>query len=344
MPIPTAPRKESLTTRYHETLSPTVEKIITYPSQQPSPALIQHPQQQQQQQQPQDVRPVPPSYPKLHRRRTFIDNPFNGFTTTTSSLYDVPPIAYQNDKNKAGASTPMTQEQRPSSAEPINRPTTLHNLSASNLHTNNTTSDPSENRHLTSVGKTGLKNLGNTCYMNSILQCLAGTVPFIRFFTCKYQHHKLANHKLNYSYIAGMYKQHINRMNKRGSGGILVDSFAHLVREMWSEKYNFISPMSFREVLGRSVPQFKGTDQQDSQEFLVVLMDKLHEDMNENSENRSPPPQNEDEFERLPDWKASLIAWDRYLSQHQSIIVSLFQGQYQSRLTCLSCKNVSRSG
>ena len=29
----------------------------------------------------------------------------------------------------------------------------------------------------------GLQNLGNTCYMNSTIQCLSATVPFARFFT-----------------------------------------------------------------------------------------------------------------------------------------------------------------
>lgn len=182
-PIPTAPRKESSTTRYPELLSPTSE------------SMMQNQQAQiQQQQQSQDVRPVPASYAKLHRRRTYIDNPFNGFTTTTSQLYDVPPMSLLH--NKPTNLNPLTTNnlqhpQRPSSAEPsvsISRPYALaefHHVSTNNIHSNRTSTSYSQSGAVVAIGTTGLKNLGNTCYMNSIIQCLSGTIPLARYFICK---------------------------------------------------------------------------------------------------------------------------------------------------------------
>ncbi|KAI8377049.1 hypothetical protein EDC96DRAFT_571317 [Choanephora cucurbitarum] len=349
-PLPTAPRKESITTRHPEVSSPTTEtapalpEAVAYPqlSSQLQVSSMPLPKNSIQQ----DVRPVPPSYPKLHRRRTFIDNPFNGFTTTTSKLYDVPPIAFQHQQQQleslghsfgalSVSSPKLKGTQRPSSTEPVvsvSRPSTLsefQHVSTNNIHCSPNDNTFSQLNTVVSIGCTGLKNLGNTCYMNSIVQCLSGTIPLARYL------------------MSGMFKQHINRHNKIGSGGVLVENFAEVVRVMWSENYRFISPMTFRESLIRFAPRFSGKDQHDSQEFLMVLLDGLHEDLNAHGTNNRARPSSlslmDDDlkFEKLPDWQASGIAWERYLGKNSSIIVSLFQGQYRSRLTCLSCKQTS---
>ncbi|KAG1177011.1 hypothetical protein G6F70_002120 [Rhizopus microsporus] len=318
-PLPTAPRKESITTRYPEMMTMKTE---------PPNAMLSSSTDSIQMQPTVDLQPAPPTYAKLHRRRTFIDNPFNGFTATSSKLYDVPPMQTHSDSNNL-AHKAITSSVEPSIT--VSRPSTLgefHHTSTSNLHS--TPSNMiSQQGGLIAIGTTGLKNLGNTCYMNSIIQCLSGTLPFARYF------------------ISGVFRQHINRHNTMGTGGLLSERFADLLRAMWSENYNFVSPMTFREAVIKFAPRFGGNDQHDSQEFLTVLLDGLHEDVNlaavPSNMNRITEMTREEEaeFEKLPDWQASALAWEKYTSRHTSIVVSLFQGQYRSRLTCLTCKHTS---
>lgn len=162
-PQPLATRRESSTNRYPELIASGAYKNQIEPS-------------------PHDMRPAPPAQAKLQRRRTFIDNPFNGFTTTTSKLYDVPPVP-----TVATSGTKKVQQKPPSMEPAVSRPFTLgefHHTSTSDIH-QTPSSVFSQQGALVAIGTTGLKNLGNTCYMNSIIQCLSGTLPFARYFICK---------------------------------------------------------------------------------------------------------------------------------------------------------------
>ena len=68
--------------------------------------------------------------------------------------------------------------------------------------------------------------------------------------------------------------------NPLGSKGAVAMEFAFLVETMWSSRYRVLSPREFKgrmEVVWRDMG---GGGQHDGQEFLAVILDRLHEDLN----------------------------------------------------------------
>ena len=84
-----------------------------------------------------------------------------------------PPAAASSAMERQDNRPRMMQQNHPSSLQPGPKPPTIQ-------------SDyPVTYWSDTQIGTSGLKNLGNTCYMNATIQCLSATVPFARFFTGK---------------------------------------------------------------------------------------------------------------------------------------------------------------
>ncbi|KAL8278990.1 hypothetical protein RQP46_008659 [Phenoliferia psychrophenolica] len=176
------------------------------------------------------------------------------------------------------------------------------------------------------IGLTGLKNLGNTCYMNSTVQCLSATIPFARYFK------------------EGRFKADINLVNPLGTKGALASAVAELIRAIWAQSYIFLSPVTFRENICKWAPQFRGTEQHDAQEFLGFLLDGLHEDLNYVT--KKPPvvemsPEREHDLETLPQQIMSEREWDIYRRRNDSFVVQCFQGQFRNQMKCLTCGKTS---
>ena len=168
------------------------------------------------------------------------------------------------------------------------------------------------------TGVVGLRNLGNTCYMNSALQCLSMTIPLADYFLNEGHKHELHVH------------------NPLGSKGKLVQAFAKLVRTVWIEApaSRIIRPTSFKNELEGFAPQFQGNCQHDAQEFLSILLDGIHEDLNRV---KKKPYIEYKDCDGSNDAKDAADAWRSYLQRDKSVVVDIFQGQLRNCLKCLHC-------
>ncbi|KAK4785877.1 hypothetical protein SAY86_002566 [Trapa natans] len=170
-----------------------------------------------------------------------------------------------------------------------------------------------------SLGLTGLQNLGNTCFMNSALQCLAHTPKLVDYFL-------------------GDYAKEINHENPLGMNGEIALAFGDLLRKLWEPGAAPLAPKTFKMKLARFAPQFSGYNQHDSQELLSFLLDGLHEDLNRV---KCKPYVEAKDAEDQPDEEVADEYWDYHLARNNSIIVDVCQGQYKSTLVCPLCKKVS---
>uniref|UniRef100_A0A4W5KL12 Ubiquitin carboxyl-terminal hydrolase n=1 Tax=Hucho hucho TaxID=62062 RepID=A0A4W5KL12_9TELE len=170
------------------------------------------------------------------------------------------------------------------------------------------------------AGLCGLSNLGNTCFMNSALQCLSNVPPLTEYF------------------LKDKYNDELNEDNPLGMKGEIAKAYAEITKQSWSGKYSYVTPRPFKTQVGRFAPQFSGYQQQDSHELLAFLLDGLHEDLNRI---RKKPYILLKDAEGRPDKVVAEEAWENHIKRNDSIIVDIFHGLFKSTLVCPVCAKVS---
>ena len=163
----------------------------------------------------------------------------------------------------------------------------------------------------------GLINIGNTCYLNSILQTFLNNI-------------ELRDILLRKNSESEFLQFLINKKNK----GKLIKEFINLLKLKWTEGKKNITPNKFKQICGEYNENFQNYEQQDAYDFYTFLLESLHEDTNIKSNKiklKNPDNNNLTEEELGNEY------WANNIRNNASYFYSLYLGQLKSTLRCTIC-------
>ncbi|KAM6155217.1 ubiquitin carboxyl-terminal hydrolase 31 [Rhynchocyon petersi] len=177
-------------------------------------------------------------------------------------------------------------------------------------------------------GVAGLRNHGNTCFMNATLQCLSNTELFAEYLA-------LGQYRAGRPEPSPDPEQRQGEVTEQRQGEV-TEQLAHLVRALWTLEYTPQHSRDFKSIVSKNALQYRGNSQHDAQEFLLWLLDRVHEDLNHSvKQSGQPPLKPPSETDSMPEGPSFPVC--------STFVQELFQAQYRSSLTCPHCQKQSNT-
>lgn len=216
-------------------------------------------------------------------------------------------------------------------APPASTTTTMerHRHESFSASTNDVRSSQSNHRNELPKNKTpgveGLRNHGNTCFMNAVLQCICHTDILAEYFVMN-------------QYKIDLKRRNTTNAKKFGTRGEVTEQLALLLKALWSSQYTPEISNQFKAIVGKYESQYLGSNQHDAQEFLLWLLDKVHEDLNTATKKKYKKIKSS---HGRPEEVVAAEALSNHMRCNSSFVHDLFQALYRSSLTCPKCQSRS---
>ena len=242
--------------------------------------------------------------------------------------------------------------------------------------TNSTTNPTPTSKSLKHEMVLGLDNLHNTCYFNSVIQCLIQIDPLTNYLL---QHSKdisaapahvhvtaessvkQKEENLAFTYIAFLQSITNHNNDDTNTDTITVTNNNHGNKQNNKNKVTSISPWKLLQSVKHTLAMFDNFHQHDPHEFCSFFIQALHEQLNRQKKsktnsfnNNNNTTNNEDTTttttttnnnnnNNTSSLQMSIQYWKQYLHQNDSIIVDHMQGLLQNYIHCPQCSYSSVS-